>query len=231
MKKETLPNAILSNVQFIPENLSWKLYIKEESFKFIGSINTFGDYAYLKNITYLRFLRLTKECFRQVQQDVIRWLLYYGNHHKGIVYCDLLLPMKINESYMLVKQTICKLKLDKEVHGLLFVNVPVKQYDDEPIDIQVGVNYKNSKSLMNEVYDFIHHPNIFSKQQLQNVRYIHQNLTSDEIAVCQDKTKAAIYKLNRKILEILSNFFDIEFKSANEAVEFYYKCFPKADFR
>ncbi|WP_330121388.1 hypothetical protein [Flavobacterium rakeshii] len=50
-------------------------------------------------------------------------------------------------------------------------------------------------------------------------------LTAEEIAQRQNKTKAAVYKLNRKILEKLNNFFELDFENVQQAVDYYCECF------
>ena len=211
-KKEYNESVFLSGKQFIPENLSWELLMSQKSFKFIGTTIMFGHYDHIRNIGYSYFFILTKGCF--------------ADTHKGVISCQVLLPLKLTDSFFHLKQTIYALKTCNEVIKLLFFNISVKKCDGESYEVLTKVDYQNSLILTKEILQFLKFPNRFSRLQL-NIKCIKEGFTSGQIALYQSKTKAALYRFNRKILEKNSLFFD--FSTFCEAVKFYYKCFPKMD--
>ena len=120
--------------------------------------------------------------------------------------------------------------LSKHVMRLLsffFFNISVKKCDGESYEVLTKVDYQNSLILTKEILQFLKFPNRFSRLQLINIKCIKEGFTSGQIALYQSKTKAALYRFNRKILEKISLFFD--FSTFCEAVKFYYKCFLKMD--
>ena len=105
-KKEYNESVFLSGKQFIPENLSWELSMFQKSFKFIGTTIMFGQYDHFKNLEYSYFLKLTKACF--------------ADAHKGVISYQVLLPLKLTDSFFYLQQTIYALKTCNEVIKLLF---------------------------------------------------------------------------------------------------------------
>ncbi|WP_330444506.1 hypothetical protein [Flavobacterium sp. C4GT6] len=213
-KKEYNESVFFSGKQFIPENLSWELLMSQKSIKFIGTTIMFGHYDYVKNIEYSYFLKLTKACF--------------GDAHKGVICSEMLLPLKLIDSFFYVKQTIYAPKTYNEVIRLLFVNIYFKKQDGEPYEVLAKYDYKKTLKLTKEILQFLKFASRFSRWQLINIKCSKEGFISYQITLYQSKTKGTLYRFIRKILEKNSLFFD--FSNVCETVEFYYKCFPKMNF-
>lgn len=221
------------DMEFIPENLSWQLMLADEKFRFIGKTEIFGLYAHLINISFLEFIKLIKQPFLQTHIDLLQYILTkYPNQQNLIrnhIAFEILLPLKLAEEYYYVKQSITPLRINNVMYGLQFVNIPIKKYNNEPYKIEVLFNYKKDEQLSKNIVEKLASPNIFTKQENSNLENIIQKLSAEEIATLQNKTKAAVYKLNRKILEKISSFFDIEFTNVSEAAQFFCECFPQTN--
>lgn len=222
------------DTEFIPENLSWQLILADERFRFIGKTEIFGLYAHLINISFLEFIKLIKQPFLQTHIDLLQYILtIYPNQQNLIrnhITFETLLPLKLaEEGYYYVKQSITPLRINNAMYGLQFVNIPIKKYNNEPYKIEVLFNYKKDENLSKNIIEKLAAPNIFTKQEIKNLENIRKKLSAEEIATLQNKTKAAVYKLNRKILEKISLFFDIEFTTVSEATHFFCECFPQTN--
>lgn len=221
-----------SDIEFVPENLSWQLILADEKFRFIGKTEIFGPYAHLINISFIEFIKLIKQPFLQTHIDLLQYILTIYPNQKNLIQnpitFETLLPLKLaKEGYYYVKQSITPLRINNAMYGLQFVNIPIKKYNNEAYKIEVLFNYKKDEHLSKSIIEKLATPNIFTKQEIKNLENIRKKLSAEEIATLQNKTKAAVYKLNRKILEKISLFFDIEFTTVSEATQFFYECFPQ----
>ncbi len=216
---------------FIPENLSWQLNLTDKKFKFIGKTEVFGIYAHLLNITFNDFIKLTKKPFDITQLDLINYIInLYPRHYdseKNLLQIELLIPLKLTSDTYYVKQIITPLRSNKGIHGIQFVNIPIKKFNNDPLHFDVLFNYSRNECVKNKLVQDLSIRKLFTRQQISNIYHIHNKLTSSDIATLENKSKAAIYKLNRKILEKISIYLDIEFKTVAEAVQFFFECFPQ----
>ncbi|MEE1896971.1 hypothetical protein V1389_01395 [Flavobacterium rakeshii] len=227
-KKQT--HQPLPTTPYIPENLTWILNLSTQDFSFIGKTEPFGPYAHLINITFNNFIELTKNCFIYTQLELIDYIvLKYPKLHNPAVNrpsLELLIPMRLTNEYFYVKQLIQPKTEHEIITALQIVNIPIKKYDNEPFRMVAFNNNRFCQQLYNEVQDHIKPPKLFTRQQLKNIVMIDNKLNSEQMAAKQNKTRAAIYKLNRKILETISNHFEIEFTTVAEAVNYFYQCYP-----
>lgn len=228
---ESLNEVHQFDTEFIPENLSWQLMLSDEKFRFIGKTEIFGLYAHLINISFLEFIKLNKLSFLQTHIDLLKYIItVYPTQqylNRKLINFEILLPLKLTDQYYYVKQTITPLRTPNIIYGLQFVNIPIKKYDNEPYKINVLINYKKDHYLTKNIIEKLDAPKIFTRQELKTIDYIRRKLSAEEISIQENKTKAAVYKLNRKILEKISLFFDMEFANVSIAVQFFSECFPQ----
>ncbi len=210
----------------IPENLSWQLRLSDQKFDFIGHTQIFGGFAHLRNISFINFIKLTKQPFMMRYADVLNYIISEYDTYNCDIRCEILLPIKLTGNYHYVKQTITLIKSNKNLYGIQIVCIPVKDYNNEPFELEVYTNAQKNSLLTKKILENASPPLHFTRQQLTNVNYIYHHFTCDAIASKEKKTKAAVHKLNRKILEKISAFFDFEFPNVNVAVQYLFKCFP-----
>lgn len=138
---------------------------------------------------------------------------------------QLLLPMRLlHGNYYYVKQTVVPKILNKKLYALQFVNIPIKLYEVESYKLEVLTGTQVDKIKTSYIKDRMEPDGFFSMEQIKTTELIYQGFTSGEIAAKLNKTRAA-YKLNRKILEKISDFFEMEFDNVCQAVSFYGHCF------
>ena len=226
--KSSHVNMGLEKDSFVPENLTWILHLEDRRFEFVGSTSTFG---HLKNILFIHFIKLVPKYF---MDDYLKGVgafvslfspngLYNVNVHTQL---HLLIPMRLLEDqYFYVKQTISpKLKGNKLV-AIQIVNISIKRYEEENYNIMMHTHGRVDWALTKIIKRKMAPPSFFSIEQKKTIELICEGYTSGEIAFKLNKTKAAVYKLNRKILEKISNYFEIEFNNVHQAVTFYTNCF------
>lgn len=215
---------------YVPENLSWIIDLNSEQFMFIGSTPHFGAFGHLRNITFIEFVKLIKPCFAASHLHFIEYIIdYCSREQPGVLKgksFQILLPMRLSKTqYYYVKQTIIPKFSGNQLYGLQFINIPIKLYDKEYYAIEVYNNGEFDPLLSAFMQEKVEIPELFTGEQLSTVNLIVRGLTSSEIARERFKTKAAVYKLNRKIIEKISEYFDMDFSNVNEAVHFYFNCF------
>lgn len=216
---------------FVPENLTWIVNLSDARFQFIGSTPPFGTFGHLRNISFLDFIKLTKPCFLQNHINLIELIVNYfstndHNRSKNLRF-QVLLPIRLSDKcyYHYVKQTITPRFIDSRLYALQFVNIPIKCYSTESYTIEVFNNEELDAALTAGIIKKMDIPQLFTEEQINAVKLIYKGLTSNEIAEIQFKTRAAVYKLNRKILERVSDYFDMSFNNVYDAVRFYSDCF------
>ncbi|MCX2682214.1 hypothetical protein OOZ15_19910, partial [Galbibacter sp. EGI 63066] len=112
-----------------------------------------------------------------------------------------------------------------QLYGLQIVNIPIKHYEEDYYKIEVFNRGITDEVKTSYVRKQMEPHSAFSIEQMKTIELIYKGFTSKEIAAMLNKTKAAVYKLNRKILEKISNCFEIEFGNVCQAVGFYAHCF------
>ncbi|MCX2682194.1 hypothetical protein OOZ15_19795, partial [Galbibacter sp. EGI 63066] len=125
---------------FVPENLSWILYLEDRRFQFVGTTSTFG---HLSNILFLHFVKLVPDCFvdsylKSIGAFVSLYASNDGHHDNEKTQLQLLIPMKLScDDYYYVKQTISPKILNNQLYGLQIVNIPIKHYEEDYYKIEV----------------------------------------------------------------------------------------------
>lgn len=226
--------SIKANHLFIPENLSWQLDLSTGSFNFIGKTDSFGKFAHLKTINFHFFINLIKKCFIKTHIDLIENIVKVSlnkiSSEQSRISFQALLPIKLSTEYYYVKQTIIPLYYKERLIALRFINIPIKKHSGEAYNIEGLLNYEYSEEISTLLKQQMPMPHILTKSQEKASKLIRKGLNAAEIAQLQEKTKAGVYKLNRKILETLTDFFEIEFENVQHAVNYYYQCFDFNDF-
>ncbi|WP_330444507.1 hypothetical protein [Flavobacterium sp. C4GT6] len=227
-KKDSL--STLSSNCYVPENLSWELNLNDNKFYFIGKTETFGLFAHLINISFDSFMELSKECFRSLQINVVDFIVSQDfmkyTKEKCNIHFEVLVPLLLSEKFFYVKQTIYPIICSDRVVSIRFVNIPIKEYDNEKYMVSVFNNGALCLPLTKQVVDSLSYPKLFTNQQIRHISLIRKKMNSREIAIHEKKTNAAVYKLNRKVLEIISFHFDIEFSTVAQAVDYFFQCYP-----
>ncbi|RAV27456.1 hypothetical protein [Sinomicrobium soli] len=220
-------NQKTPSMSFVPENLTWILYLEERKFEFIGNTATF---QHLENISFLYFIKLVPEYFlNSYLRSVAAFISLYTQrpYFAGKdMHLRILLSMRLRkEEEYYVKQTIFPVMRSGKLRALQFVNIPVKHYESDDYKIELlnsgAIDHLKTSYIRKKITP----EGFFSEEQVQVAVLIRQGFTSGEIAAALGKTKAAVYKLNRRILEKISNCFEIEFCNVHEAVSFFANCF------
>jgi len=175
------------------------------------------------------FISKIKPCFRSLFYNSVNGyikLLKQGQFTSADE-LSMVVPFKIEpDLYYTTKITIIPHITQKKVHGFVIKLIPVSLYDASNYNALIVSNgvYKKDKTQSLKALLLPPAINLTSKQnKISN--YIHSGLTTTEIASFQDKALNSVYKINRKIMEKISRYYEIDFKDAKEAVGFYFNSF------
>ncbi|RAV27459.1 hypothetical protein [Sinomicrobium soli] len=212
---------------FIPENLTWILYLEDRRFEFLGTTSIFN---HLERITFVNFVRLVPPYFvNSYLKGIGSFLALYMDREcnpEKNMQLQMLIPMKLDGGdYYYVKQTVFPKKKNRRLYALQLVNIPIKKYEKDFYKLEVLTSGMPDHLKTSYIKRRMAIHNLFSREQVRTISLIQEGLTSGEIAEKLNKTKAAAYKLNRRILEKISDCFEIEFDNVYQAVNFYMHCY------
>ncbi len=213
--------------RYIPEYLCWNYNVLSNSFKFIGNSNNFYNIQYY---TPSVFLSKIKPCFRSQFIEAAKGFYCMLNSRiisKGAVHLSVVTPIKLlNDKFLFCKVTIIPNFQQKEIYDFVVIVIPVKQYVNSNIIFSVFNNGTPDPGLTSHLKNYIKPPDIaLTKKQEFVLSALQAGLQSPEIAEQMGVVVDAVYKINRRLIEKISDFFELSFKDAKEAGEYYYKSF------
>ena len=140
---------------------------------------------------------------------------------------SVVLPFKIEpDLYYTTKITIVPHFVYKKIQGFVIKLIPIHPCESLNFNVFIACNGIYEKDNTIALKKQLLPPNIkFTLKQNAIVNYIQSGITATEIAFLEGKALNSIYKINRKILEKISKYYDIDFKEAKEAVSFYFNSF------
>lgn len=211
----------------IPEYLCWNYNVLDNSLKFIGNPHSFSS---LRCYTASAFLKKIKSCFRSQFIDAAKG--FYSMLTNGIVlkegvYLSVVLPLKFPQGiFWLCKLTIIPVFKLKEIFEFVVIVIPIKDYYNSNITFSIFEDGVKDIILTNHLKKYINPPNInLTKKQQFVLEALCKGQQANEIAEQLGVVIDSIYKINRRLLEKISDFFELDFKDAKEASEYYYNSF------
>lgn len=214
----------------IPDYIAWGLNTNSDMLEYIGVENNFFA---AKNISLDAFMSLIHPAFISYYRDVFLGLLITSDNScekTENFYLRMTIPIQADahtDKYMTVKLTIVPLISEKIIYNVVFIVNFIKRYTNDCFEINViNQNGKQDNGLTENFKNYISPAELYlTEEQKRTAELIFKGYTSDMISVLLSKSIHSTYKINRRIIDKISEFYDFKFKNVNEAVEFHYKCF------
>jgi hypothetical protein len=134
------------------------------------------------------------------------------------------IKLKYNEYFFTALYVIPEFE-NKEVIGLCFILLPLKEYNNEVISIKILKDFEKNNRITSILWGEIQLEKILTEEQTKIAQLLLNHYSSKEIAVKLNKKHDNILKYNIRIKDRLSTFFNIEFDNAKDAVNYYKSCF------
>ncbi|MCX2682154.1 hypothetical protein OOZ15_19570 [Galbibacter sp. EGI 63066] len=141
------------------------------------------------------------------------------------VYIKLVLPMRFEKDFVLTLQTIVLHYEGMRLTDLILINQPICTYRKEPFEVELYVNNRQDVELASFLKSQLEPVVRFSKKQERVIDLTLRGLDSHEIALMTDKSVPSVYKINRRILEKITDYYEMEFPDVRSAVLFLRKNF------
>ncbi|AWH83701.1 hypothetical protein HYN59_00585 [Flavobacterium album] len=213
--------------KYIPEYFCWTYNIANSSFKFIGNPRSF---SILCCYTPSQFLKKIKACFRSQFTDAAKG--FHSMLTTGIIltegiYLSVVVPILFSDNkFWLCKITVIPVFRNRELSEFVLIVIPVKQYINSNITFSIIENGIHNPVLTSNLKKYINPPDIkLTKKQQFVLSASHKGLSASEIAGQLGVVVDSVYKINRRLMEKISDFFELTFKDAKEAGEYYYNSF------
>jgi len=219
---------ITQNQLAVPNLIIWNYKIFQSEFKLKTTISNFSN---VSTLNFKKFVHSIKPCFIDYFAESLTSFISYldSNKDKDINgYClQMSLPIRLENNLWKSLIYIKPCVYEGVVVELDFVLIPIKKYDNEPISSYVLVNSKINKMATSNVKGKIKLKNLLTKEQKMIFKLLLRGYNSGKIARELGKTQNNVLKFNIRITSTLSDFFDYEFESVQDAVTHYEKCFLK----
>ncbi|WP_343795981.1 hypothetical protein [Gaetbulibacter jejuensis] len=224
--------------------LVWKFEAVEEKFTLLSA---YHSYDRPKSMSFEMFVSSIKNCFSQYFIDLVLDFMKQVNdvknpnrHNQCLqVFLPLIVDYGRDHSYVAlyispVVPTHMHSGNSILYEDFYFVAIPLKEYEGEPISFNLFIDMKrdvkSTQSLKiknNEIYV----DQILTRKQLKVFKLMIDNKNSREIAKALGASYSSILKFNIRITSVLSDFFDKQFNSVNEAINYYKKCFCNSELK
>nr|WP_322623097.1 hypothetical protein [uncultured Flavobacterium sp.] len=207
----------------IPDYLSWSYNLRDDSLIFIGNRANFPG---VEDYTFTSFIGRIKSCFRSQFTDAVFGYLNMINETtppEGI-YLAINVPIKLKPNvYHYCKVSVVAHGKGKTVTEIILIVNPVKRNANDNFYTEVKINGIANQALTTLLKKHISPPAIKLTQKQQAIlQALIEGKHASEIAEAQGVVINSVYKINRKIMEKLSQFYEMEFKDAREAADYYF---------
>lgn len=207
----------------IPDYLSWSYNINNDSLIFIGNRANFPG---VEDYTFSSFLSRIKSSFRSQFKDAVFGYLKMMNETtppEGI-YLAINVPVKLKPNvYHYCKVSVVTHGKGKTVTEMILIVNPVKRNAHDNFYTEVKINGIANQDLTAALKQHINPPGLkLTLKQKAILQALIDGKHASEIAETQGVVINAVYKINRKIIEKLSQFYEMDFKDAKEAADYYF---------
>ena len=132
--------------------------------------------------------------------------------------------LNYNEYYLFSLYTFPIFK-DNQICQWYFIALPLKKYDNENLSIQILNNFQKNGIATSQVKKKVAPFNPLTEEQYEIFKFLLQSYPSDKIAEKLNKKRNNVLKYYLRINTRLSSYFDINFATVKDAVEYYKKAF------
>jgi len=192
-----------------------------------------SDFGYqnFTNTNLKVFFNSIKPCFRnyfiEYFASYIQFLTENINKNSNSEYSlQSFLPIKLKkDEYYFVTLYIIPEVVDYKIVELYFILLPLKVYNNEIIIVNVLKDFKNDYCNTCRVRNRIQLEDILTEEQTKIANLIWNGYSSKKIADKLNKKHNNILKYNIRIKDRLSDFFNVKFDNAKEAIYYCKSCF------
>lgn len=210
----------------IPNYYSWNLDLSNANFFYIGNDTICMNF---RNLTIDLFKSKIHPSFNHILAAVITEFL--DDKNKKLFDCwqyvSFSLPFKVyNQEYFITQFTIKPLVTNGIITSFILIVNPLEKYSKKHalnltfytngmVDNAVTLLFK--KCIGEPIYDF-------TAIQRKTLDLVYEEKNCSEISEILEKSKHATFKVNRRITDKISEFYNLEFKDIYEAAAFYKSC-------
>lgn len=207
----------------IPDYLSWSYNLRDDSLMFIGNRANFPG---VEDYTFSSLIGRVKACFRSQFTDSIFGYLAMMNDMtppEG-VYLAINVAIKLKPNvYHYCKVSVVAHGKGKTITEIILIITPVKRNATDNFNTEVKINGIANQALTTLLKKHISPPDIkLTQKQKAILQALIEGKHASEIAEVQGVVINSVYKINRKIMEKLAQFYEMEFKDAKEAADYYF---------
>lgn len=222
----------LKNKLVLTGTLIWSLNVESTT---LDIIRFNSDHSNVPSSNFKKFPSLIKSCFRNYFSETFKNFEVFLNdtsinRQSSNYYMEMVLPINLNYTgftYCLLK--IIPKTIEDKVKDFAFVLTPIKEYNNEAINMHICNNKKKCDKATRFVKNRILMNSLFTNWQEKVLFYLlkEEGISTTHIASFFNKDVIKINICIELIKNRLSNFFDINFTSIDQAISYYEKCFDK----
>ncbi len=210
----------------IPDYLTWSYNLRDDSLLFIGNRANFPG---VEDYNFSTLVSRIKSCFRSQFTDAVFGFLSMVNNRplpEGIYLCvNVPIKLKPGNDHYCKTSVVCHSRANT-VTEMIFVVTPVKRNDNYNFFTEIKINGIAHADFTKLLKQHISPPDVkLTKKQHAILQALKNGKPAAEIAQTNGVGINSVYKINRKIMEKLSQFYEMEFKDAKEAAEYYFQSF------
>lgn len=207
----------------IPDYLSWSYNLQHDSLIFIGNRANFPG---VEDYTFSSLLGRIKSCFRSQFTDAVFGYLNMmdSNTPPEGIYLAINVPIKLKPNvYHYCKVSVVAHGKGKTITEIILIVNPVKRNVNDNFYTEIKINGIANPALTMLLKKHISAPCVkFTQKQRAILQALIEGKHASEIAEANGVVINSVYKINRKIMEKLSQFYEMEFKEAKEAADYYF---------
>lgn len=210
----------------IPNYFAWHLNINDFKLSYIGNKNVCMN---LRDLTLSSFKDKIHSSFQPYFTCILKE--FFSEKHKGNFndnkYLSFLFPFKLEgQTFKTTKFIIKPIVTNGVLTAFIIIVNPLEIYSNKhALNIEFYNNGIVEPRITIDFKKCIIEPHLdFTLEQRKTLELIESGLNCCEISEILCKSKHATFKINRRITDKISEFYEIEFKDSNEAVSFYKNC-------
>lgn len=218
---------------FTPNYIVWECNLISGEFTLVSNTSPYSKPTLFDRTKFLDALHNgVRDYYKNVLGTFIRFLNSISSSSDISEYgLRLFVPIYLDyeELTYSIVQVQSMLGSCKQVTVVYITIIPLKEYDGEKIFFKTLKNDKRDEVarmfIVNNVNGYSIIGKVLTDRQLNIFKYACQGYSSNDIAKKLNTTKNNILKFNIRIKDSLSSFFEIEFESLQDTVNFYKSLF------
>ncbi len=205
----------------------WEFDLDSKDFTLLSQ-----DFGFEKagRINYKKFTKAIKPCYRNYYFNFFTEFQHFIKNDKtenrDSYSLQAIIPMILHyKGYYLFSLYAVPAFKGGRLSQWYFIALPLKKYNNENLSVQVHNNFQKNGTVTSQIKKKVASPKPLTEKQYNIFRLLLQGFSSYEIAEILNKKRNNVLKYYSRINDKLSSFFDINFATVKDAVEYYKKSF------